>query len=95
MRWIDYILMYHFTLRHIPGKTLAVDGLSHQDLQPGDDEYLLNKDWIDEPDGPLKFEYPDLENNVPSARDKFPLEFNEFKNDFDTCRGYLVMIDEV
>jgi len=28
MRWIAYILMYHFTLRHIPGKMFAADGLS-------------------------------------------------------------------
>jgi len=28
MRWIAYILMYHFILRHIPGKTFAADGLS-------------------------------------------------------------------
>jgi hypothetical protein len=27
-RWIEAILMYHFELRHVAGKTFAADGLS-------------------------------------------------------------------
>ena len=67
MRWIDYILIYYFTLRHIPGKTFAVDGLSHQDAQSGDNKYSPDKDWIDEPEGSLNFEYPDLEKDRKSV----------------------------
>ena len=28
-RWIDKILMFHFKLQHVQGKTFAADGLSH------------------------------------------------------------------
>ena len=38
-RWIEKILMYHFELRHIPGKVFGPDGLSRRDAQPGDEEY--------------------------------------------------------
>ena len=95
MRWIDYILMYHFTLRHIPGKTFAADGLSRRDTQPGDDEYPLDNDWIDEPEGSLRFEYPDLDHNVPNAEDDVPLEFNSFKDDIDTRGGYQISVEDV
>ena len=95
MRWIDYILMYHFTLRHIPGKTFAADGLSRRDAQANDDEYPLDKDWIDEPEGPLRFEYPDLKDDIPNAGDVEPLEFDEFKNEIDTRGGYHVSVKEV
>src|ERR1700724_1002265 len=95
MRWIDYILMYHFTLRHIPGKTFATDGLSRRDAQPGDDEYPPDKNWVDEPDVSLQYEYPDLENNVPDAEDNVPLDFEDFKDEIDTRGGYLVSADQV
>jgi hypothetical protein len=95
MRWIDYILMYHFTLRHIPGKTFAADGLSRRDRQPGDDEYLPDNDWVDEPEGPLKFEYPNLENNVPDAEADLPLEFEDFKDEIDTRGGYQITVAQV
>jgi len=95
MRWIDYSLMYHFTLRHIPRKAFAADGLSRWDAQPGNDEYPPDKDWVDEPDGSLKFEYHDLKNDVPDAKDNVPLEFEEFKDEIDTRRGYLVVDDQI
>ena len=95
MRWIDYILMYQFTLRHVPGKTFSADGLSRRDPQPGDDEYPLDKEWVDEPEGPLKFEYPDLENNVPNAEDSEPLEFDEFRDKIDTRGGYIAITKSV
>jgi len=28
-RWIDKILMFHFKLQHVQGKTFSADGLSH------------------------------------------------------------------
>jgi len=87
--------MYHFTLRHIPGKTFAADGLSRRDAQPGDDEYPPDKDWIDKPEGSLKFEYPDLENGVPDADKNELLEFDEFKDEIDTRGGYLVVKNHV
>ena len=38
-RWIDQILMFHFELRHVAGKTFGPDGLSRREGQPGDEEY--------------------------------------------------------
>ena len=95
MRWIDYILMYHFTLRHIPGKTFAADGLSRREPRPGNDEYLPDKDWVDEPEGTLEFEYPDLENNVPGAEDNLPFDFEDFKDEIDTRGGYPVPVQDI
>ncbi|KNZ77665.1 hypothetical protein J132_04484 [Termitomyces sp. J132] len=40
IRWIEDVLLYHFTLRHVPGKTFSVDGLSRRLKQLGDEEYL-------------------------------------------------------
>jgi Integrase zinc binding domain/RNase H-like domain found in reverse transcriptase len=91
-RWIEYILMFHFDLRHIPGKTFSADGLSRRRPQPGDPEYPLDDEWIDEPDGPPKFEYPDLENGLPNAEANLPLEFESFKRDIDTRGGYLLSL---
>ena len=80
--------MYHFTLRHIPGKTFSADGLSHRDPQPGDQTFPVNEDWFDEPDRPLKFEYPDLENGVPGAEHHLPLRFDDLKDKIDTHGSY-------
>jgi hypothetical protein len=54
-RWIVSILMFHFELRHITGKTHGPDGLSWQPPQPdddsddeeSDDEAEEFEDWID------------------------------------------------
>jgi hypothetical protein len=35
-RWIFAILMFHFTLVHVPGMHHTLDGLSRQKPQPGD-----------------------------------------------------------
>jgi len=32
-RWIDKILMFHFKLQHVQGKTFAADGLSRRDVR--------------------------------------------------------------
>lgn len=95
MRCIDYILMYQFMLKHIPGKSFAADGLSRWDPQPGDDEYPLNKGWIDEPEGPLWFEYPGLEQDVLDAQENIPLEFEDFKAEIDMHGGYVVLVDHI
>src|ERR1700742_783028 len=87
-RWIDSILMYHFTLRHVPGKTFGPDGLSRRDPQPGDEKPLAIEEDIDEHNGPLAFEYPDLENGIDGAEDNIPLEYDEFKTHIDTRGGY-------
>jgi len=50
---------------------------------------------VDEPDGLLRFEYPDLQNNVPSGKDNMPFEFEDFKNKIDTRGGYLMSADPV
>ena len=38
-RWIEEILMFHFTLRHVEGKTFGADGLSRRPAHEGDEEY--------------------------------------------------------
>lgn len=37
-RWIEQILMFHFTLKHVAGKTFPPDGLSRKLPQEGDEE---------------------------------------------------------
>src|SRR6202023_3403300 len=92
-RWIEYILIFQFVLRHIPGKMFSADGLSRQRPQLDDPEYPLDEDWIDEPDGPPAFEYPDLEKGLPNAEDDLPLEFDSFKGEIDTRGGYLQSLE--
>ena len=58
-RWIEQILMFHFTLRHCPGKTFGPNGLSRRDPQKGDVEYLVAEDWVDEPAGLAGIKYPE------------------------------------
>ena len=36
-RWIVSIMVFHFELRHVPGKVHGPDGLSRQPPQPDDD----------------------------------------------------------
>ncbi|KNZ79487.1 hypothetical protein J132_09601 [Termitomyces sp. J132] len=46
MRWIEDVLLYHFTLRHVPGKNFGVDGLFRRHRQPGDEvTHLLIQSW--------------------------------------------------
>ena len=42
-QWILAILMFHFTLIHVPGSHHTPDGLSRRQPQPEDDF----EDWID------------------------------------------------
>ena len=49
-RWIVSILMFHFTLVHVPGSFHGPDGLSHRRSQPGDHSEAEDDfdDWIDQ-----------------------------------------------
>jgi Integrase zinc binding domain/RNase H-like domain found in reverse transcriptase len=79
-RWIEKILMFHFELRHVPGKTFGPDGLSRRDEQPGDEKYPADEDLADINKPPiLQIE----EGSEP------PLAFNEFKDVIDTRGGYM------
>ncbi|KAG6873967.1 hypothetical protein C0993_000919, partial [Termitomyces sp. T159_Od127] len=89
MRWIEDVLLYHFTLRHVPGKTFSVDGLSRHPKYPGDEEYPpVDPELMDEPKSML-FEYPDKDNQVPGWEKWEPLQLEEFADEVDTRGGYL------
>ncbi len=80
-RWIEQILMFHFRIRHVKGKTFTPDGLSRRDVQPGDEEYP-NTDEVPEMNLPgmdAGWDY-----SIPQ-----PYEFDGFKDKIDTRGGYL------
>ena len=56
-RWILAILMFHFTLVHVPGTHRTPDRLSRQKPQPGNEEEPEDnfEDWIDNMNGFLHF----------------------------------------
>ena len=56
-RWILSILMFHFTLVHVPGTHHGPDGLSRRRPQPGDEEEPEDDfdDWIDQVNGFIHF----------------------------------------
>lgn len=81
-RWIEKILMYHFKLRHVPGKTFGPDGLSRRDPMPGDETHPNSEEDGDDINLDLEFEKPDRE-------DPDPYEFDSFKHMIDTRGGYL------
>ena len=80
-RWIDQILMFHFELRHVAGKTFGPDGLSRREGQPGDEQY-------ENPEANA------VDNNGPPTyvkvfeEDEDPLDFEEFKDQIDSRGGY-------
>jgi len=76
-RWIDKILMFHFKLQHVQGKTFAADGLLCQDAQPGDKVFPNSEEHEDEPLSPLEV-LPDPNGGDP------PLEFKSFKDQIDS-----------
>ena len=51
--WILLILMFHFTLVHVPGMYHGPDGLSRRCPQPGNEEEPDDDfdDWIDQVNG--------------------------------------------
>jgi hypothetical protein len=59
-RWIVSILMFHFTLVHVPGTHHGPDGLSRRRPQPGDEEEPDDdfEDWIDQVNGFMHFINP-------------------------------------
>ena len=59
-RWILSILMFHFTLVHVPGSHHGPDGLSRRRPQPGDEEEPDDDfdDWIDQVNGFMHFVNP-------------------------------------
>ena len=42
--WIEKMLMFHFTIEHVAGKSFGPDGLSRREVQPGDEGYPLDED---------------------------------------------------
>lgn len=56
-RWILSILMFHFTLVHVPGTHHGPDGLSRRRPQPGDEPEPEDDfdDWIDQVNGFMHF----------------------------------------
>jgi hypothetical protein len=64
-RWIVSILMFHFTLIHVPGIRHGPDGLSRRRPQPGDEEEPEDdfEDWIDNVNGFLHFINPSPRNS--------------------------------
>ena len=81
-RWIEAILMYHFELRHVAGKTFAADGLSRRTKQPGDSEPEPWDHSYEDHDGLRGYSKPD-------EQDPDPLEFEDFKREIDTRGGYI------
>ena len=79
-RWIEKILMFHFELRHVAGKTFGPDGLSRRDEQPGDEKYPPDMDLAEINKPPI---LRIAEGSEP------PLELDEFKDKIDTRGGYL------
>ena len=61
-RWIVSILMFHFTLVHIPGSYHGPDGLSRRRPQLGDPEEPEDdfEDWIDQVNGFIHLINPSL-----------------------------------
>ena len=78
--WIEKVLMFHFTIKHIAGKSFGPDGLSRREVQPGDKGYLLDKDSGETNLIPKIV----LMEGVPP-----PLEFDDFKDKIDSRGRYL------
>jgi hypothetical protein len=81
-RWIEKILMFHFSLRHVAGKTFAADGLSRREPQAGDEVFPNSEEEYEK-----EFEEVPYEQ-APDADD--PLEFDEFRETIDTRGGYFL-----
>ena len=73
-RWIVAILMFHFTLVHVPGSHHGPDGLSRRRPQPDDEPEPEDdfEDWVDQVNGFMHFINPQpsamiLARNVVTA----------------------------
>src|SRR5271168_3209266 len=78
-RWIEKILMFHFELRHVAGKTFGPDGLSRREPQEGDEVYPPDED-VGEVNRPPRLV-------VTEGADP-PLKLEDFKEEIDTRGGY-------
>ncbi|KAJ3779482.1 hypothetical protein GGU10DRAFT_382450 [Lentinula aff. detonsa] len=72
--------MFHFELRHIPGKKHGSDGLSRRDWQPGDEIHFNPEEEYQEE--PPAFTVT-FENGVDTT-----IPFEEFKDKIDTRTGF-------
>src|SRR5271163_3700152 len=79
-RWIEKVLMFHFEIRHVAGKTFGPDGLSRREGQPGDEKYPEDEDSGENNPPPTVI----LTDGVP-----VPLDYEDFKNEIDSRGGYL------
>jgi hypothetical protein len=81
-RWIEEVLMFHFDLIHVPGKTFAADGPSRRRPEPGDAVRLeyIEKDL--EERGTMKVIFPYGKEDV--------LDLEDFRGDIDTRGGFLL-----
>src|SRR6202522_4598074 len=68
-RWILSILMFHFTLVHVPGTHHGPDGLSRRRPQPGDEEEPEDdfEDWIDQVNGFMHFLNPTRTDTITDS----------------------------
>ena len=80
-RWIDEILLYHFTLRHKAGATFGPDGLSRRPYQQSDPPFEPCSDDEEE-----EVEAPPFEVADPSEPAPLPIE--EFVDKIDSRGGY-------
>ena len=86
-RWIDKILLYHFTLRHKAGATFGPNGLSRRPAQENDPIYKPCSDDEDEDPELPEFEVADLSEPQP-------LEIKDFVDQIDNRRGFYYGIAE-
>ena len=80
-RWIDEILLYHFTLRHKAGATFGPDGLSRRSAQADDPPFEPCSDDEEETVNLPRFEI--MDPNEPQ-----PLPIDDFVETIDSRRGY-------
>ena len=80
-RWIDEILLYHFTLRHKAGATFGPDGLSRRSVQREDPPFEPCSDDEEEDADRPSFEIAD-----PTEPQPLPIE--DFVDQIDSRTGY-------
>ena len=74
------MLMFHFPIKHVAGKSFGPDGLSRREVRTGEEEYPPDKDSGETNPIPKIV----LTEGVPP-----PLEFDNFKDQLDSRGGYL------
>jgi hypothetical protein len=77
-RWIEEIMMFHFKLVHVPGKTFGPDGPSRRPLQPGDPARVETGDNDDV--GGAGVSMPVDEDGI--------IPFEEYKDHIDSKGGF-------